>query len=74
VHIDLDGDEQELAHPQNRYPLHRLPFRESDAGALQREGKGIGQIRLRRDAVKIDAKMNDGLRNLRTNRADDAIG
>jgi hypothetical protein len=28
VHIDLDGDEQKLAHPENGYTLHRLLSRE----------------------------------------------
>ena len=27
VHVDLDGDEQELAHPQDRNSFHRCPRR-----------------------------------------------
>ncbi|CAM2160733.1 hypothetical protein PT2222_80317 [Paraburkholderia tropica] len=43
------------------------------AGALQRDREGVGERGFGGDVAQIDAQMHDGLRNLRTDAADDAV-
>src|SRR4051812_41361656 len=55
-------------------PLLLLHARDGPAGALQGEGEGIRQCRLGGDGAEVHAEVHDGLRDLRPDAADDAVG
>ena len=48
--------------------------RHLETRALERDGERVGQGRLRHHAAQLDAQMHDGLRDLRADAADDAVG
>src|SRR2546422_615043 len=79
VHVHLDADEQELVHLEDRNSLHAASLRlrraaDGGAGPLQRDDEGVGQRGLRDHTAELDAEMDDGLRDLRSDAADDAVG
>ena len=49
------------------------PAVDASAGSLQREDESLGERRLRRNLAQIDAQMDDGLRDLRSDTADNTI-
>src|SRR3954470_16188220 len=49
-------------------------LRDGKTRTLQCERERIRKIRLRHDALQVEAEMHDGLRDLRTHAADDGIG
>src|SRR6195952_2426266 len=47
---------------------------DDETGLLHRELQRVGQRRLGGDALQVDAQVHDGLRDLRADAADDAVG
>ena len=91
VHVDLDGDEQELAHLQDRDAFHVSP-RPSPCGPRRRRrcrsrrpwrrqpsrrsaiANASASVALVTTVAEIDAEVDDRLRDLRPDAADDAVG
>ena len=81
VHVHLDGDEQELAHPQDRNAFHAGPqatagWLSVDASSRVRfsaSANASASVALVVTPPQVDAEMDDRLRDLRPDAADDAV-
>ncbi len=79
LHVQLDGDQQGVAHAEDRYAFHAVPCSvahavDAPAALLQRESEGVRERGTRMDALQVDAQVHDGLRDLRPDAAHDAVG
>ncbi len=68
VHVDLNRREQKLADSEYGYPFHGCLTGEGVAGALERQGQRVREVRLGGHTLQIHSQMHDRLGNLRAAR------